>query len=322
MERRNLGRTGLQVSVLGYGAWGIGGDAWQGAEDEESLRALRQAVEGGVNFIDTAAAYGEGHSEELVGRVVRESRGQVHVATKVPPKNYQWPARAGVPSHEVFPGDWVVQCTKVSLSHLGLESVDLQQFHVWSDDWLGQGDWQGAIEQLKNEGLIKAFGVSINDHQPANALRLVKSGVVDVVQVIYNIFDQAPEDELFPAVQEAGVGVIARVPFDEGSLTGKVTPETQFPEGDFRAHYFRDDRKQQVDDKVRAIVDDLGIDRQELPEVALRFCLSHPAVSTVIAGMRSPANVAANLAAADKGPLSEAELETLRRHRWARNFYG
>lgn len=322
MEQRDLGHSGLKVSVLGYGSWGIGNTGWRGADDEESLRALRQAIDGGVNFIDTAAVYGGGHSEELVGQAVRDTRGQVQVATKVPPKNWQWPAGPGVHAGDAYPADWVVECTKVSLSHLGLESVDLQQFHVWSDEWVDQGDWQDAVEELKKEGLIKAFGVSVNDHQPANAVRLVESGLAESVQVIYNIFDQSPEDELLPAAQKAGVGVIVRVPFDEGSLAGKVTPDTEFPEDDFRANYFAGHRKQEVYEKAQAIAQDLGIAFEQLPEVALRFCLSHPAASTVIAGMRSTASVAANLAAAEKGPLPSEQLEVLRRHRWARNFYG
>ncbi|HVV57278.1 MAG TPA: aldo/keto reductase [Gaiellaceae bacterium] len=322
MRFRTLGRTGLEVSELGYGAWGIGQTMWIGADDEESLQALRRAIELGVNFVDTALGYGNGHSEELVGRVVRESSETVHVATKMPPKNMQWPARAGVRAEEAFPADWVVECTERSLRNLGLETVDVQQMHVWSDEWVGQGDWLEGIERLKRDGKIRFFGVSINDHQPANAIELVRSGLVDTVQVIYNVFDQSPEDELFPAVEEAGVGVIVRVPFDEGSLTGRITPDTAFPEGDFRNDYFRGDRKVEVWDRVQAIARGLAIATPELPEHALRFCLSHPAVSTVIPGMRTVRNVEANAGAVENGPLSERDLETLREHRWVRNFYG
>jgi aryl-alcohol dehydrogenase-like predicted oxidoreductase len=322
MKYRSLGRTGLQVSELGYGAWGIGKAMWLGAEDEESMRSLRGAIERGVNFIDTALAYGDGHSEELVGRAVREASGNVHVASKIPPKNLQWPARKGARAEEAFPADWVVECTERSLANLGLETIDLQQFHVWSDEWLGQGDWADAVERLRREGKIGNFGISINDHQPANALALVRAGLVDSVQVIYNIFDQSPDDELFPAVQEANVGVVVRVPFDEGGLTGKVRPGTEFPEGDWRNYYFGGDRKQQVWDHVQGITKDLGVPAERLPEIALRYCLSHPAVSTVIPGMRSLRNVEANVAAAALGPLSAGELELLRRHRWLRDFYG
>jgi aryl-alcohol dehydrogenase-like predicted oxidoreductase len=322
MQYRQLGRTGLQVSELGYGAWGIGKVNWVGADDDESLRALRRAIERGVNLIDTALAYGNGHSETLVGQAKREAKGEIYVSTKVPPKNSQWPARAGVPANEAYPGDWVVQCTERSLANLGLETIDVQQFHVWSDEWVGQGDWAEAVDKLRAQGKIRYFGVSINDHQPASALNLVQSGLCDTVQVIYNIFDQSPADELFPAVKAANVGVIVRVPFDEGGLTGKVTPESEFPKGDFRNSYFGGDRKEQVWDRVQAMAKDLGIAVQRLPEIALRFCISNPAVSTVIPGMRSQANVDANAAAVDLGSLSVQELQLLAHHRWERNFYG
>jgi aryl-alcohol dehydrogenase-like predicted oxidoreductase len=321
MRYRTLGRTGLKVSELGYGAWGIGQSMWIGADDEESLRALRRAIELGVTFIDTALGYGNGHSEELVGQVVRDVEQTVHVATKMPPKNMQWPAQPGVRAEEAFPGDWIVECTERSLRNLGLETIDVQQMHVWSDEWVDQGDWLEAIERLKNDGKIRFFGVSINDHDPASALRLVESGLVDTVQVIYNIFDQSPEDELFEAVHKANVGVIVRVPFDEGALPGRITPDTEFPEGDFRNNYFSGDRKEQVWERVQAIARGLAASTPDLPSYALRFCLSNPAVSTVIAGMRSTRNVEANAAAVDLGSLSPRELETLRQHRWVRSFY-
>jgi aryl-alcohol dehydrogenase-like predicted oxidoreductase len=322
MIQRRLGRTDLEVSVLGYGAWGIGGSMWIGAEDDESLRALGRAIELGVNFIDTAAGYGEGHSERLVGAVVRDSAETVYVATKIPPRNLQWPSRAGVHASEAFPADWVIEQTEASLERLGLDRIDVQQFHVWSDEWVDQGDWLDAIEQLKRDGKIGAFGVSINDHQPANAVQLVESGHVDTVQVIYNVFDQSPEDELFPACEAADVGVIARVPFDEGSLTGRIRPDTGFPDGDFRHRYFRDDRKEQVWERAQAVAADVEVPVDELAEVALRYCVTHPAVSTAIPGMRTVQNVERNVAAVDRGPLSEAQLAALRPHRWVRSFYG
>jgi aryl-alcohol dehydrogenase-like predicted oxidoreductase len=318
---RKLGRTGLEVSEVGYGAWGIAGDAWLGAKDEESLKALNRAVDLGLNFIDTALAYGEGHSERLVGKIVDERDETIYVATKVPPKNRIWPAPEGVPVEEVFPGDYVRECTEQSLSNLGLDTIDVQQFHVWQDDWVGQGDWLGAVEDLKQEGKIRAFGVSINDHQPSNAVRIIETGVVDTVQVIYNVFDQSPEDELLPACQEHGVGVIVRVPFDEGALTGRITPDTTFDEGDFRNNYFRGERKQEVHDRVRAIVSELGASEDEIAEIALRYILSHPAVSTVIPGMRSVRNVERNMAVGDGKGLSEDQVQRLKAHRWVRNFY-
>ena len=321
MNQRKLGRTGLEVSEIGYGAWGIGQSMWLGAEDDESLQALNRAIDLGVTLIDTALGYGNGHSEELVGQVVRSRSERIVVATKIPPKNMTWPAPDGIDPEEAFPAEWVRRCTERSLGNLGLDTIDVQQFHVWSDEWVGRGTWLEGIEALKAEGKIRAFGVSINDHQPSNAIRLIESGAVDTVQVIYNVFDQSPEDELLDACAAHGVGVLARVPFDEGSLTGNIRPDTEFPEGDFRNRYFRDDRRTEVDERVRAILDDLGIEREALPEVALRYILSHPAVSTVIPGMRSVRNVERNAAVGDGRGLPDEQVAALKRHRWVRNFY-
>jgi aryl-alcohol dehydrogenase-like predicted oxidoreductase len=319
VNQRPLGRTGLEVSEVGYGAWGIGGSMWLGADDEESLRALNRAIDLGLTLIDTALGYGNGHSEELVGQVVRSRSERVVVSTKIPPKNMIWPAPDGIDPEEAFPAEWVRSCTEKSLRNLGLDTIDVQQFHVWSDEWVGRGTWLEGIEALKAEGKIRAFGVSINDHQPANALKLIESGAVDTVQVIYNVFDQSPEDELLDACAEHGIGVLARVPFDEGSLTGAIGPDTEFPEGDFRNRYFRDDRKEQVAERVQAILDDLGIERDRLAEVALRYVLSHPAVSSVIPGMRSVRNVERNMAL--EGGLPAEQVAALKKHRWDRNFY-
>jgi aryl-alcohol dehydrogenase-like predicted oxidoreductase len=321
MRYRRLGRTGLEVSELGYGAWGIGKSQWLGAQDDESLKALHKAIDEGLTFVDTALAYGQGHSEQLVGRVVRGRDETVVVATKVPPRNRVWPAPDDVSADQAFPGSYVRKCTERSLQNLSLDRIDVQQLHVWNDRWVGQGDWLEAVQALKEEGKIGAFGVSINDHQPANALALISTGVVDTVQVIYNVFDQSPEDELLDACREHDVGVIVRVPFDEGGLTGTVTPDTEFPEGDFREHYFRDDRRQEVFDRTEAITSNLGVQRDQLAEIVLRYVLSNDAVSTVIPGMRSVRNVQRNLAAADRGPLEPAQLEALKAHRWERNFY-
>ena len=321
MNYRRLGRTGLEVSEVGYGAWGIGKDAWIGAEDDESLSALNRAIDLGLNFIDTALAYGEGHSERLVGQVVKEREETVYVATKIPPKNRIWPAPSGLHPDEVFPGDYVKECTETSMRNFGFEAIDVQQFHVWSDEWVGRGDWLEAVEELKGEGKIRFFGVSINDHQPGNAVKLIETGVVDTVQVIYNVFDQSPEEELFPACQEHDVGVIVRVPFDEGALTGRITTDTTFDEDDFRNDYFRGERKQEVYDRVRVIVSELGASEDEIAEIALRYVLSHPAVSTVIPGMRSVRNVERNMAVGDGKGLPEDQVQVLKNHRWDRNFY-
>jgi len=321
IHERRLGRTGLSVSEIGYGAWGIGGDMWLGAQDDESLQALNRAIDLGLNFIDTALAYGRGHSEELVGRVVRERGERIVVASKIPPKNMQWPAPSGIDPDEAFPADWIRRCTERTLSNLGMDVLDVQQFHVWSDDWVGRGSWLEGVEALKDEGKIRFFGVSINDHQPSNAVKLVQTGVVDTVQVIYNVFDQSPEDELLAACEQYDVGVIVRVPFDEGALTGRLRPGYEFPKGDFRNDYFRGDRLQQVDDHVEAILADLGIERERLPEVALRYVLSRPEVSTVIPGMRTVRNVERNCAVGDGAGLPEEQVRALKAHRWDRNFY-
>jgi aryl-alcohol dehydrogenase-like predicted oxidoreductase len=322
MKYRRLGRTGIEVSEIGYGAWGISGKQWIGATDRESLAALRRALELGVNFIDTALAYGDGKSESLVGQAVKAYLGRVYVATKVPPKNRLWPARPGISIEEVFPYDYIIRSTEESLRNLGLDAIDLQQLHVWNADWLDRDEWRRAFETLKKSGKVHAVGISINDHQPDTALKIIEAGLIDTVQVIYNIFDQSPERNLFPACLKHNIGVLARVPFDEGSLTGRIDRSTVFPEGDFRASYFRGDRKKQVQERVAAIVSDLDLpDATHLPEVAIRFCLSHPAVSTVIPGMRSVSSVEGNAMASGQGPLPDGSLDILKAHAWERNFY-
>ena len=321
MRYRKLGRTGFEVSEIGYGAWGIGGKQWKGGTDDESVRALRRAFELGLNFIDTALAYGEGHSEKLVGEVVRDAPHRVYVATKVPPKNQLWPARPGVGIDQVFPYDYIIGSTETSLRNLAMETLDLQQLHVWNPEWIGRDEWKRAFEDLKRSGKVRAVGVSINDHQPDSAIELVRTGLIDTVQVIYNIFDQSPERNLYPVVQEFNVGVLARVPFDEGSLTGTITEKTHFERGEFRDWYFRGDRKREVVEHVSQLASDLSVEPGALPELALRFCLSHPAVSTVIPGMRRVSSVEANCRVSDKGPLDPATLAKLRRHAWEKNFY-
>jgi len=321
MKYRRLGRTNIQISEIGFGAWGIGGSMWQGARDDESLRALRRAADLGVNFIDTAYVYGDGHSEELVGRFIRERNGEIFVATKIPPKNMIWPAKPGSALSETFPHGHIIQCTEESLKRLGTDTIDLQQLHVWQDDWIDVAEWYEAISTLKAEGKIRYVGISINDHQPDNALQLVRSGKIDTVQVIYNIFDQTPEQSLLPLCLEQNVGVIARVPLDEGALTGAITPDTTFPPGDFRNRYFRGDRKKQVVERAERLKTLLGPEAASLPDLALRFCLHHPAVSTVIPGMRSTSHVERNCAVSNGRRLSPDMIVQLRNHAWEKNFY-
>jgi aryl-alcohol dehydrogenase-like predicted oxidoreductase len=322
MKYRKLGRTGLEVSEIGYGAWGISGKQWIGATDDNSLAALRKAIDSGLNFIDTALAYGDGKSEELVGQAVRESAQTVYVATKVPPMNRVWPARPESSIEEVFPYRYIIDSTETSLRNLGVETIDLQQLHVWNPAWVEREEWRRAFETLRTAGKVKYFGVSINDHQPETGVGIIETGLIDTVQVIYNVFDQGPEKVLFPACMARNIGVLARVPFDEGSLTGRINAATVFPEGDFRNSYFRGDRKKQVEERVVAILRALGLSEPgDMAAVAMRFCLSHPAVSTVIPGMRSISSVESNVRSSDLGVLAPETLAILRRHAWDRNFY-
>lgn len=322
MQYRKLGTTEAEVSEIGYGAWGIGGGhQWQGGEDNESLRALTRAFELGVNFVDTALAYGEGHSEQLVGKAVRQGYRRVFVATKIPPKNRIWPASPATPISEVFPFDYIVSSTEQSLRNLGVEQIYLQQFHVWTDAWANTEEWRRAVEILRSSGKVRYFGISVSEHEPDSALEAVKTGLFTAVQVIYNIFDQSAEKNLFPLCQQNRVGVLARVPLDEGGLTGTITEDTQFASGDFRESYFRGDRKRQLVERIEALQRDLAEVPGTLPEIALRFCLSHKAVTSVIPGMRRVATVESSCRAAAAGMLDEKTLAILKRHAWDRNFY-
>ena len=316
MRYRTFGRTGWQVSEIGYGMWGMGG--WTGSDDEESLRALDRAIALGCTFFDTAWVYGDGKSEKLLGETRRRHRdAKMIVATKIPPKNWKWPAKTEYPASETYPADHIREYTEKSLQNLGVDAIDLQQFHVWSDAWAGDKDWPRAIEALKREKLVRAFGISVNRREPTNVLRALDTGLIDSVQVVYNVFDQAPEDELFPYCQQRNIAIIARVPFDEGSLTGTLTPDSKWPEGDFRNIYFnRDTLPPTLEraDRLKPIVPD-GMD---LPELALRFILEHQAVSTTIPGMRKPRHVERNLAASDGVRLPPRLHDALKRHRWDR----
>ena len=320
MRYRKLGKTGFEVSEIGFGAWGIGKGNWVGAEDAESLRTLSAARDAGINFYDTALAYGDGHSEALIARAFGKSR-DVIIASKVPPKNMIWPAQPEGHLRDVFPSEYVLASLDTTLKNLRRDSVDVYQFHVWNDAWASQPEWQETVRKMRISGKVVAVGISINDHQPANSLRALKTGLIDTVQVIYNIFDQSPEDELFPYCAKHNIGVIARVPFDEGSLTGKIRPETEFAPDDFRNQYFGGDRKQEVWMRVQKIQSETGVPLDQLPELALRFCLSDPAVSSVIPGMRTPAHAQANARASQRGPLAEGLIAKLRQSRWARNYY-
>jgi aryl-alcohol dehydrogenase-like predicted oxidoreductase len=316
MRYRTFGRLGWQISEIGYGMWGLAG--WTGSDDDLTREALEEAVQLGCNFFDTAWAYGDGRSEQFLGELVRaHPERRLYTATKVPPKNRTWPSRAEFVLDDVFPPDYVRRYAESSLENLGLASVDLLQFHVWEDGWAHDERWQRVIDDLKRERLIGGAGISVNRWEPENGIETLRTGVIDAVQVIYNIFDQAPEDDLFPICRELGVAVIARVPFDEGSLTGTLTRETRFPDGDFRRVYFGPENLGATMDRVDALRP-LVPESSTLPETALRFVLANTDVATVIPGMRRPAHVRANIAAGDRGPLDPTLLAALRAHRWDR----
>lgn len=317
MKTRRFGRLGFPVSEIGYGMWGMSG--WSGSDDERSRAALDEAVRLGCTFFDTAWGYGKGHSERLLGEVVRAHPDKrLYTASKIPPKNFQWPSRRGMTLEEVFPPDHIREFAELTMHNLGIPTLDLLQFHVWEDAWARDDRWWRAMSDLRDEGLIGGIGVSVNRWEPSNVLDTLRTGHVDAVQVIYNIFDQSPEDELFPLCKELDIAVIARVPFDEGSLTGTMTKETRFPDTDFRHIYFGPENLGPTLARVAALRADVpsGV---SLPELALRFILADPRVSTVIPGMRSIAHVHSNVAVSDGHPLSPQLLARLRTHRWDRS---
>lgn len=316
MKYRRFGRTNWSISEIGYGMWGMAG--WTESADEQSEKSLDLAVARGVNFFDTAWGYGEGHSEHLLGRLVRRHPGlKLYTATKIPPKNFKWPARPEYSLEESYPTAHIFEYTDKSLKNLGLEQIDLMQFHTWDDGWTKREEWQRAVEELKASGKIAAMGVSMNRWEPENGIKALKTGLIDAVQVIYNIFDQAPEDVLFPLCDQLDLGVIARVPFDEGTLTGNITRETTFPEGDWRATYFVPENLEasaQRADALRPLVPE----GMTMAEMALRFITMNKSVSTIIPGMRKAKNVEMNTATSDGKGLTESLFKELRNHRWDR----
>jgi aryl-alcohol dehydrogenase-like predicted oxidoreductase len=319
MQYRRLGRTGIEVSEIGYGGWGIGG-GWGDQDDEEALRALKRALDLGVTFFDTALGYGNGHSERLIGRAVADVRDRVVIATKIPPKTSRWPVLPHEPVSETFPAEWVVECTEKSLRNLDTDYIDVQQLHAWTPPYTEQLEWYEALTRLKEQGKIRAFGVSTNDWDPYGSVGLIQSGLTDSVEVIYNIFEQRPAEKLLPAALEHDVGIIVRVPFEEGLLTGKMGPGHVFDEGDWRAEWLTPGRLEEAARRVEALEPFLAGDRPTLAALALKFCLSHPAVSTVIPGMRRIAHVEANCAVSDGRLLSEGEVEALGVHAFAHGW--
>jgi len=326
MKQRPLGRTGYRVSEIGFGAWGIGGAMWRGVDDNEGRKALREAVDQGITFFDTALAYGDGHSERLIGEVLKDDirAGRVAVSTKIPPMNQEWPAKPSYKLTSVFPARHIVSSTEQSLKNLRMEALHVQQLHVWNDVWLSDPEWQKSLDQivrLKNEGKVLHWGISINDHAPETALKVLTEPIFETAQVIYNIYDRSPEKALFAHAKKKPLGIIVRVPFDEGALTGQIKANTVFPAGDWRAEYFAGDRKAEAERRGKALAGLLNDQVETLPELALRFCLSSPEVSTVIPGMRRPAHVRQNAMASARGSLSPGMLAKLKPHAWDKNWY-
>ena len=326
MRTRPLGSTGFDVTEIGYGGWGLGGDMWLGSDDAEGRRALEEALTCGVRFFDTALVYGDGHSEQLIGKVLEDARmrSETVVATKIPPRNMQWPGSGDRPLRETFPARHVVQSVETSLRNLGDEALQLQQLHVWHDAWLDDPEWQetrSAMARLKEQGKVLHWGISINDHAPQTALKVLEDPLLESAQVIYNIYDRSPERDLFALAARRKLGIIVRVPLDEGALTGAIDAKTTFPRGDWREEYFAGARKQEAQEHAQALRELLGEEAATLPELALRFTLSRPEVSTVIPGMRRAKHVKANASVADGRTLSSAMLERLAAHAWEKNWY-
>ncbi|MGA8440367.1 MAG: aldo/keto reductase [Candidatus Sulfotelmatobacter sp.] len=316
MKYRKLGRTGFQVGDIAYGLWGMSG--WSGSDDQQSLDSLQLSVNSGCNFFDTAWAYGDGKSDGLLGETMaHNSKKRLYAASKIPPGNLKWPALPKYKYSEVFSPDHVLQYADLIRKKLRVDSIDLLQFHVWDDSWTEDREFRSTVEKLKDGGWIRYFGLSLNRWEPENGIKALHTGLVDVVQVIYNIFDQAPEDKLFPLCQELNVGVIARVPLDEGSLGGKMTLETRFPKSDWRSGYFGPKNLANTIERVDQLKNILPAG-MTLPQMSLRFILSHPAVSATIVGMRSPEHVRQNIAASDAGPLDASLLAELKKYRWDR----
>ena len=313
---RTLGRTGFKISDIAHGLWGMSG--WSGSDDKQSLAAMQSAVDLGCNFFDTAWAYGDGKSDGLLGEIKSRNRDKrIYAASKVPPMNERWPARPEYKYQDVFPARHVFKYANAIREKLRTDSIDLLQFHVWDDAWAEEHEFRETVERLKGDGLIRSFGLSLNRWEPANGIQAIRTGLVDAVQVIYNIFDQSPEDELFPVCKEFNIGVIARVPLDEGSLGGKLTLDTKFPADDWRAGYFGPQNLKPTVERVEKLKKLLP-PGMTLPAMALRFILSNPTVSTTIVGMRKPEHVKGNIAASDAGPLDAALLAELKKHRWDR----
>lgn len=318
MEYRVFGRTGWRISEIGYGMWGMGD--WSGSDDRESELSLDLAVELGCNFFDTAWFYGKGKSEKLLGDLLRRyPEKKLYIASKIPPLDFLWPPKKGATIDDCFPPEHIVEYTEKSLINLGVDTIDLMQFHTWEDSWVSDERWQQEVTKLKRDGKIQAVGISINRREPNNSLETLKTGLIDAVQVVYNIFDQAPEDELFPLCVELNLGVLARVPLDEGGLTGAITMDTRFPKDDWRNLYFTPKNLIATVERVERL-QPLVPPGMSLVELALRFVLNNRAVSATIPGMRKRDRVRMNFGISDRKVLQKSLLAELQEHRWDRKL--
>lgn len=324
MQYRRLGKTNLMVSAIGYGTWGFANDpdTWVGATWKDSEQALRLALDNGLNFIDTARIYGNGLAEEWLGKILNQSHQDVIVASKMYPLNHQWSGMKDTRITDAFPKSHIINLVHQSLKALNREYLDVMYFHVWEDAWAHEEEWQDTVKNLTKEGKVRYWGISTNDFEPTNCLEACETGLISVVMTIFNLFYQEPVQLLFPIAKKLDLGVVARVPLDEGGLSGKLTPNTRFPDGDFRQIYFSPERLLQLEKHISKL--QLHVDGKiikSLPELALRYILSFLEISATVPGMRKAAHVQENLAVADQPLLDEQMLKELSLHAWNRNFY-
>jgi aryl-alcohol dehydrogenase-like predicted oxidoreductase len=320
MKYRKLGRAGMDVSEIGFGAWAIGG-SWGPQNEKDSIDALHRSIDLGVNFIDTAAGYGSGKSERIIGEVLKTRSEKVWVATKTPPLPGKWPPSPYCDMDERYPEKYLRENVEERLRNLQTDVIDVLQLHTWTRAWNRNPRPFETLRKLQAEGKIRAIGVSTPEQDQNSVIDLMRGGWIDTVQVIYNIFEQEPAAELLPVAQETNTGIIVRVVFDEGALTGKYTAETKFAEDDFRRNYFAGDRLERAARRAEKVKEDIADTGLTMPQVALKFALMHPAVSTVIPGIRNVAQAEANIGASDLPDLSEATMLKLREHNWQRGFW-
>lgn len=320
MKHRPFGRLGWQVSEIGFGAWALGGGAWGAQSDDDSLAALHRALDLGVNLIDTAAGYGAGRSEQVIARALagRATREQVYLVTKTPPVAGNWPPQPHERIEDRYPEAYLRANLEERLRFLRTDRIDVLLLHVWSRAWNREPSALEVLEKFKREGKIRAYGISTPDHDQDQLNTLLAAGRLDVVQLVYNLFEQQPAAEALPLAQASGTAVMGRLALDEGGLTGKLTRETRFPEGDFRNGYFGGDRLARTVERVDKVREDFAGTGYTVAQGALKFALSHPAMSTIIPGMRNAAQAEANVAVSDLPDMPAALLEKLRRHIWLR----